>query len=137
MHMQNIPQTNEQEFETNHKYAIFAGWLIFPAIFTLLTFLQGAIMISFVNPLKISGYDLIIYGMDAFFFLYLIVVYFSWLKRKRIFPKLIMAFFFFYALSIIPYYLAGSGIDYISIIISIVWMIYFQRSKRVAQTFIR
>lgn len=134
--MQKTELTNEPIFETKHTYAIVSGWLILPALYSFFVLLRGAIMIGFVNPFELSGYDIIIYSVDAFFFLYLIPIYFVWFKRKQILPKLMIGFFIIYALSIIPYYFAGAGIDFITIIISIVWTLYFLRSKRVQQTFV-
>ena len=73
-------------FETDIRYAPVAGWLVFPAIFSLFTFLGAIIMIAFVNPTILTGFDLAIYSMDVFFFVYLAITYFFWFKRKSFLP---------------------------------------------------
>lgn len=134
--MNDTPQHNEPDFETDHKYAIVAGWLIIPAISTLLTFLGSIIMLIFVNPFELTGFDLYIYLMDLFFFVFLVITYYFWFKRKKLFPKIIMLYFLINALWAIAYYVAGFSINFLNIAMSIVLIFYFQKSKRVEQTFI-
>lgn len=125
----------EQVFETDHWYAIFSGWLIIPAIVSLFAFLGALIMVLFVNPTKLTGFDLFIYMMDLIFLPLLFITFITWFKRKKIFPKLIIIFFTLTALFNVTYFAFGHGIDFINLTMSIVWIIYFIRSKRVTQTF--
>lgn len=126
-----------QQFETDHWYAIFAGWLIIPAINTLFALTGAIIMVTFVNPAELKGFDLVIYCFDAISIPLLIVTIFTWIKRKRIFPKLIIVFFALMAIFNIAYIANGYGVNVISLTMSVVWIVYFIRSKRVAETFIK
>jgi|SRR5690625_1697648 len=130
-------QTNQDHhFNTEPWYAIFAGLLIFPAIFSLLTFIGALIMVMFVNPAEISGFERVIYWMDAVSIPLLLIIYYLWFKRKRIFPFIIILFFTMHTLVGIAYFIFGHGIDPFNIFMNIFWIIYFIRSKRVKATFI-
>src|SRR5699024_6489097 len=119
----------EENFNTEHKYAIVSGWLILPAIFTLFTFLGSLIMLFFVNPMALSGFDVYIYLMDIILLPLLIVIYYVWWKQKHVLPKLMIVFFAIYALWEIFYYIGGVSINFFNIAVSIVWVIYFIKSK--------
>jgi|SRR5690625_966511 len=123
-------------FDTDNRYAPIAGWLIIPAIFSFLTFLGAIIMIIFVNPTKLVGFDLAIYCMDAFFFVYLLITYIFWFKRKKALSYLMIGYFGITAIWFVVTYMLGFGISMINFIMVIVWIFYFFRSERVKQTFI-
>ena len=123
-------------FDTDNRYAPIAGWLIIPAIFSFLTFLGAIIMIIFVNPTKLVGFDLAIYFMDAFFFVYLLITYIFWFKRKKALSYLMIGYFGITAIWFVVTYMLGFGISMINFIMVIVWIFYFFRSERVKQTFI-
>ena len=135
-----MTESVEQEspvFETDHRYAPIAGWLIVPALFSLFTFLGAIIMILFVNPTKLAGFDLAIYSMDVFFFIYLLVTYFCWFKRKKILSYLMIGYFSITATWFIVTYASGYGISMINLAMAVVWIFYFFRSERVKQTFVK
>jgi len=135
-----MTESVEQEipvFETDHRYAPIAGWLIVPALFSLFTFLGAIIMILFVNPTKLAGFDLAIYSMDVFFFIYLLVTYFCWFKRKKILSYLMIGYFSITATWFIVTYASGYGINMINLAMAVVWIFYFFRSERVKQTFVK
>lgn len=123
-------------FDTDNRYAPVAGWLIIPALFSFMTFLGAIIMIIFVNPTKLVGFDLAIYSMDALFFVYLLITYIYWFKRKKILPYLMVGYFGITAIWFVVTYALGFGISMINFIMVIVWIFYFFRSERVKQTFI-
>lgn len=129
--------TEINEFETHHWYAIFSGWLIIPAIVTLFALTGAIIMVIFVNPAELEGFDLIIYWVDACTLPLLLAIFYTWFTRKRFFPILIIIFFAINALFGITFFIAGHGIDFVSLAMSIVWIVYFIRSKRVKATFIQ
>lgn len=124
-------------FETEHSYAIVAGWLIIPALNSLFSFLGAAIMVFVINPTTLSGIDLAIYSVDAFSFFFLLIAYYFWFKRKKVLPYLMMIYFSVMALWFITFYALGYGLHFMNIALSIVWAVYFYRSERVKQTFIK
>lgn len=124
-------------FDTEHGYAIIAGWLIVPALNSLFSFLGAVIMVFVINPLTLSGIDLAIYSVDAFTFIYIPITYFFWFKRKKVLPYLMMGYFSVMSLWFIIVALLGYGYSFMNIALSIIWIIYFYRSERVKQTFIR
>ena len=129
-------QEREITFDTSQWYAIFAGWLIFPAVFTLFAFLGAIIMFLFVDPSELSGFDLVIYYADVVTIPYLIIVYIVWFKRKRIFPHLMVIYFLFAIAVNVSYFIYGYQLDVINLAMAIVWIFYFTRSKRVKATFV-
>lgn len=133
--MAETKQNDEITFDTSKWYAIFSGWLIFPAIFTLLVFIGAIIMVIFVDPSELSGFDLVIYYFDVLTIPYLIITYILWFRRKRIFPYFMIVYFLCNAGLNLAFYISGFQLDPLNLIMSIVWIIYFIRSKRVKATF--
>ena len=128
-------QQNKKTFDTEHPYAIFSGWLVLPAIYTLFTLLGAFIMLIFVNPFILEGFDFYIYLLDVIFIPILLIIYYFWFKRKSALPRLMIFFFFLNAVKEIIYYAGNVGISIFDIGMSLVWIIYFIRSKRVKETF--
>lgn len=124
-------------FETSNWYAPFTGWLLVPTIMSLFTFLGSIIMIVFVNPKTLQDFELAIYAMDAFNFVYLLITYFFWIRRKKLLPKLMIGFFGIMSLWFITMYAFDKPISYINLVMAVGWIVYFVRSERVKQTFIR
>ncbi|HLR61674.1 MAG TPA: DUF2569 domain-containing protein, partial [Lentibacillus sp.] len=88
------------------------------------------------NPADLAGYDLFIYITDfvlAFFYLFII---YTWIKRKRILPKLMIVSYTIDILLYLPVIISGAGIDWIYILFNAVLIGYFIRSKRVKATFV-
>ncbi len=135
--MPELKQTQKQDFDTSHWYAIFSVWLIVPAIVTLFGLLGAIIMVLFVKPTQLNGFDLVIYLADVVYLPLLIFTYITWVKRKKIMPKLIVVYF---ALTIVMnflYAIFGFGLDPVSLVMSTIWIVYFIRSERVKVTFVK
>lgn len=134
--MSESPKQQTKTFETDHRYAIVSGWLILPVIYSASVLFSALIMLIFVNPSVLSGFDSVIYWTDVIFLPILLVTYYFWWKRKKTLPYLMMMFFLLIALREIVYMLGDAAIDYFTIAVSILWIVYFYRSQRVKQTFI-
>lgn len=135
--MRGAVRDTTRRFDTSPWYAPFYGWLIVPTIMTLLTFIGAIIMVVFVRPADLAGFDLAIYAMDVFNLIYLFITYLFWISRKRILPTLMIVFFVIMSIWHIVMYSFDVPISYIDFIISIIWIFYFARSERVKQIFIR
>lgn len=122
-------------FNTEPWYAIFSGFLILPFISTILSFLGAIIMVTNVNPRTLDGFDAAFYWLDAVSLPLLVIIYLLWWMRKRYFPYVIMVFFAIHATIYIVLLITDELNDFFSIVMNIVWMIYFLRSKRVKATF--
>jgi len=127
---------NEPEFDTSQWYAPFYGWLIFPALFSFFIFLGALIMVIFVRPSDLEGFELAIYSMDVFNLIFLSIAYFFWFRRKKLFPYLMVIFFGIMSIWFIIMYIYNMPFNYLNLIMSVVWIFYFLRSKRVKQTFV-
>lgn len=130
-------ENKEKQFETEHWYAIFSGFLIIPAIVALLTLLGATIMVIFVDPSELSGFDLVFYWVDAVYIPLLLFIFYTWFTRKRYFLVLMIVFFSIRVLLNLTYFISGYGIDPVNLVVSIIWIIYFIRSERVKQTFVK
>lgn len=127
---------NQPGFETESRYAIIAGWLIIPAIMILFNLTTVMYVVLTFNPADLASYDLFIYITDfvlAFFYLFII---YTWIKRKRILSKLMIASYTIDILLYLPVIISGAGIDWIYILFNAVLIGYFIRSKRVKATFV-
>src|SRR5699024_8872387 len=133
----NTTNNNEQNFETDHWYAIFSGWLIFPALVAFFALIGSAIMGIFVNPAELSGFDLMIYWVDAISLPLSLIIFYTWFTRKRIMPILIILFCIIDVLCGLSYCIAVQVVDIVNLAVRIIWIVYFIRSKRVAATFIK
>ncbi|WP_138919816.1 DUF2569 family protein [Lentibacillus jeotgali] len=127
---------NQPEFETGHRYAIVAGWLIIPAVMILFNLAAVMFVVFTFNPADLSGYDLFIYISDIILAIFYGFIIYTWVKRKRILPKLMIANFTIDILLYLPVIFAGAGIDWVYILFSAIWIGYFIRSKRVKATFV-
>lgn len=128
---------NEDEFNVEHKFGMFAGWLIIPAISTLLTLTGSLIMAIFVNPSQLKGFELFIYFTDVLFIPMIFIIYFMWFKRKTMLPFLMVMYFLLHIIWNVTYYINGHHIDLFMIAMSLFWSFYFIKSKRVRATFTR
>ena len=131
------PTTEKKElhFNQNVWYAPFAGWLAFPLIFTFISLIGALIMYIFVDPSELSGFDLNVYYADIVTIPYLLITYIFWIRRKR-FLRILMIFYFVFIGAVnISYYVNGFQFDPFNLVMSIVWIFYFIRSKRVKATF--
>src|SRR5699024_4697826 len=175
--MRGSVRDNKPKFDTSLWYAPFNGWLIVPALMTLLLFIGAIIMVVFVRPSVLNvfdlaiywmdvfhllylfitlllfiesimmfffvrasvlnGFDLAVYGMDGFNLVYLFITYLLWIARKKILPILMIIFFIVMSIWIIVMYTYNEAADYFNLVASIIWILYFIRSERVKQTFVR
>lgn len=127
---------NEINFNLDHKFGMFMGWLIIPAISMLLTLAGSLIMLIFVNPTELHGFELFIYFTDVLFIPFILVIYYMWFKRKVWLPYFMTLYFLMHIIWNISYYLNGYPIDLFMIAMSLFWSVYFIKSKRVKATFI-
>ncbi|HLR23007.1 MAG TPA: hypothetical protein VK100_04705 [Pseudogracilibacillus sp.] len=125
----------QQTFDTESPYAAVSGWLALAAAYSLFILLSALIMIIFVNPAQLSGFDIIIYLLDIIFLPILLITAYFWWNRKRIFPYLMIVFFLMIGIKEVVYLIGDASPNYFNIAASIVWIIYFFRSERVKQTF--
>ncbi|KZE37998.1 hypothetical protein AV656_03440 [Bhargavaea cecembensis] len=126
----------DSEFHTDSRYAIVAGWLILPALYLLFNlFTVSSVILSF-NPLDMRGQDLIVYIIYLLLTVYYFYIAYNWIKRKKRLPLLIIIAYIINILINISAWLAGMG-GLLGIGISVLWIVYFVRSRRVKATFIR
>lgn len=123
-------------FDTSSPWAPLQGFLIIPFLAIILTFIGSIIMVTFQNPSELSGFDLFIYWTDAFYIPLLLIIFFTWYKRKKILPFLMMFYFIISAAWNFSFLINGFDLDVFNLAMSIIWFIYFIRSKRVKQTFV-
>ena len=134
--MRGSVRDNKPKFDTSLWYAPFNGWLIVPALMTLLLFIGAIIMVVFVHPSELNGFDLAIYWMDVFNLVYLFITYLFWIARKKILPVLMIVFFVVMSIWIIVMYTQNEAANLFNLVASIIWILYFVRSERVKQTFV-
>src|SRR5699024_12786445 len=87
--------------------------------------LSAFIMIIFVNPAQLSGFDIIIYLLDIIFLPILLITAYFWWNRKRIFPYLMIVFFLMIGINEVVYLIGDASPYYFNIVASIDWIIYF------------
>lgn len=126
----------QPEFETDFRYAIVAGWLIIPALMILFNLVTVLYVVLTFNPANLGGYDLFIYISDFILAIFYLFIIYTWIKRKQVMPKLMIASYTVDILLYLPVLLAGAGIDWIFLLSSAIWIGYFIRSKRVKATFV-
>src|SRR5699024_12054289 len=116
---------NEPEFDTSQWYALFYGCLIFPSFFSFFIFVGALIMVIFVRPSDLEGFELAFYSMDVFNLIFLSIAYFFWFRRKKLFPYLMVVFFGMMSIWFIFMYIYGMPFNYLHLIMSVVWFFYF------------
>lgn len=130
-------ETNQPiTFETSSPWAPIQGFLIIPFLAIILTFLGSIVMAVFQNPAKLEGFDLFIYWTDVFYIPLLLIIFFVWFKRKKILPILMIFYFVINAAWNLSFLANGYDLDIFNLAMSIIWVIYFIRSRRVKATFI-
>src|SRR5699024_315651 len=135
--MRGSVRDNKPKFDTSLWYAPFNGWLIVPALMTLLLFIGAIIMVVFVRPSDLNGFDRAIFWMDVINLVYLFITYLFLIARKKVLPILMIIFFIVMSIWIIVMYTYNEAANYFNLVASIIWILYFIRSERVKQTFVR
>lgn len=127
--------SNEHEFETDYKYAIVTGWLIIPAIHVIISTLGSLLIIVIGNPSELDKIGLVTYIFSAVFLPFLGFIIYSWLKRKRFLPILMIIFYGIQVAESLLVYISGHGEEMFYLLVSVLLIVYFIRSKRVKATF--
>jgi len=65
-----------------------------------------------------------------------LIIFFTWFKRKKILPILMIFYFIINAAWNLSFLANGYDLDIFNLAMSIIWVIYFIRSRRVKATFI-
>lgn len=127
--------TNQQEpqFNTDFKYAIVAGWLIIPAIHVLFAVFGSILILVITNPVELEGVGLATYIFSLVLLLFSGYTIYAWVKRKRILPMLMIIFYIAQVGE--SSILSDIGEQPFFIVVCIIFIGYFIRSKRVKATF--
>jgi len=128
--------TDKITFDTSSPLAPIQGFLIIPFIAIILTFLGSVVMALFQNPAKLDGFDLFIYWTDVFYIPLVLVIFYTWFKRKKALPFLMIIYFIINAAWNLSFLANGYDLDIFNLAMSIIWVLYFIRSRRVKATFI-
>src|SRR5699024_12359458 len=124
----------QQTFDTESPYAAVSGWLALAAAYSLFILLSAFIMIIFVNPAQLSGFDIVIHLLDIIFLPILLITGYFWWNRKRIFPYLMIVFLLMIGIKEVVYLVGDASPNYFNIAASIDWIISLFRSERVKHT---
>src|SRR5699024_5032257 len=125
----------QQTFDTESPYAAVSGWLALAAAYSLFILLSAFIMIIFVNPAQLSGFDIVIYLLDIIFLPILLITGYFWWNSIRLLPYLMIVVFLMIGIKEVVYVIGDASPNYFDIAASIVSIIYFFRSERAKQTF--
>lgn len=126
---------SEKQIQTDFSYAIVAGWLILPAIGLVFSFLESLLFLISADFAAAP----FVYVINILFVLLQAVIIWAWIKRKKVLPALMIII---YALSILGELLfsggfAASGFElFFFVLLDLIWIGYFIRSKRVKATFV-
>lgn len=151
--METNPQNNGN-IDTQFGYAIVAGWLIFPAIGLIFSFISTLLSLfssdsAMTDQTNLYFFSYMLSIVYVPFFLILIV---KWWGRKRMLPKLMIAYYvstlifsmgiYFYQVIVVEEQkevnlstiIQELGITWI---FALGWIAYFMKSKRVKATFVK
>src|SRR5699024_11213099 len=125
----------EKTFDTDFKYAIVAGWLIIAAIDVVLSILGSILIVMLGTPSELDDVGLITYIISAVSLVFLALIIYSWLRRKRFLPILMIIFYTLQVIDSFYVYMTGYTVELFYILVSVILIVYFIRSKRVKATF--
>lgn len=132
-----MTEQKNQAFNTDFKYAIVSGWLIIPAIHALFTMLGSILIVFLGQPQNLEGAGLVTYIFSLVMILYLAFTAYAWIKRKRVLPLLMIVFYSLQTLESFTFVIAGFAEEYFYLLVNVIFIVYFIRSKRVKATFIQ
>lgn len=126
---------DEPNFNTDSTYAIVSGWLILPAIHVFVSAFGSVLILFMANPAELDQVGLTTYIFSAVMLLFTAFVIYSWIKRKRFVPILMIIFYLVQAAESLLVYVSGYTEEMFYLLVSVVLIVYFVRSKRVKATF--
>lgn len=129
-------------FDTSSHYAIVAGWLILPAVsvvVTLLVYINTITSLDFTNYVDQGWYYILTYVITVLFIPFSLFILYMWWKRKRLLPKLMIAYFIINLIWSLVYMLYEGyiGLEWYNVVLYSIGIAYFVKSKRVELTFVR
>lgn len=126
-------------FNTDSRLAILTGWLILPAIQVFFTFTGALGAVIQYNPTDLGPSSLFAYIVYVIYILLTITICFVWGRRKRQLPHLMLAYYGIDIISRVIFIMLNGMVvlnsEVLFILVSILWIVYFYRSKRVKATF--
>jgi len=128
-------QNGTKRFDTSGSYAWIGGFLILPALATVVMFISSVLIVMISNPSTLGGLNLIMYVLSVLLIPYIIFIFYNWVKRKLLLPLLMVIFFSIQAAISIGYMVLGLENEFINVFLNLIWAIYFIRSIRVKETF--
>lgn len=126
---------NQDQFDTSSKYAIFHGFLIVPFLIAVMQFLGAIIMVLFVNPTDLEGFEKVIYYADLIRIPILMLTFWAMVRRSHWYRWLMVIFFWANAFYLASFHYSDLPTDIFQIVMCIVFVVYFLLSKRVQATF--
>lgn len=128
---------NKIEVVNDSKYNFISGWLVIPAIHVIITLIGSLVIVLIANPSELDQTGTITYIYSAISVIYLAITAYAWFKRKRFLPILMMVFYAFQAILSLFSFLDGYTLELFYMLINVVLIIYFIRSKRVKKAFVK
>jgi len=142
------------ETEIEKQHIKIGGWLLLPALGLILApfiFMSeaykefseifGSDATHGMDSIEITIYSVVLLGMLFSFLMYILFTIYSFFKRKKITPKLMVGFYSLGCMAAILYYLSEPNAVGLKGLIPnfatlIIWVPYFLFSKRVKNTFV-
>lgn len=121
--------------DTEGKWAIFRGLLIFPFLYGAIRFVGALILVPITNPSEIDLFPKLLYYADFASIFILGFAFVFMFLRKKLYPVFMILFYAMNAGFLIIYYFKGFPADLFQIFMSVIMIVYLVFSKRVKQTF--
>lgn len=134
--MNSTEADNQYGFETDFHYAIVAGWLILPALGVLFALFDHTFFLIKSLPVFFHKTIIMFFGESLLSVLFYLVVIYTWVKRKKIMPLLMIIILTIIVIQNIIISIITGELEWLYILSGIIWTLYFIRSKRVKATFV-